>query len=218
MPNCAECSKKPCRSGSIENVPSNCPGLTHTPEEVFSLYSEEERFAARQSALVEAEGYCVNTRLEETMDYAYKMGYRHLGVAFCVGLSEEAQILCKVLRANGFVVDSVCCKNCRISKEKIGITREEQVRPYNDYEGMCNPAGQAMILDEAGVDLAILLGLCVGHDTLFFKHIKAPCTVLSSKDRAMGNNPMAAIYTAGNYMGRQMNFIERKYGKEKEED
>lgn len=77
---------------------------------------------------------------------------------------------------------------------------------------MCNPIGQAKMLDDAGCEFAIILGLCVGHDTLFLKYIKAPCTVLSSKDRAMGNNPMGAIYTAGGYMKRQDSFLVNKYG------
>lgn len=43
---------------------------------------------------------------------------------------------------------------------------------------MCNPIGQAAFLNEAKTDLNILLGLCVGHDSLFIKYSNAPITVL----------------------------------------
>jgi uncharacterized metal-binding protein len=61
---------------------------------------------------------------------------------------------------------------------------------------MCNPIGQAAILDAEGVDLNILLGLCVGDDTLFIKHAKAPVTVLAVKDRVLAHNPLGALYTS----------------------
>jgi uncharacterized metal-binding protein len=64
---------------------------------------------------------------------------------------------------------------------------------------MCNPILQAMIANDAGTDFNIVLGLCVGHDSLFFRHAKAPSTVLAVKDRVTGHNPLACIYLSGNY-------------------
>jgi len=60
----------------------------------------------------------------------------------------------------------------------------------------CNPIGQAAILDGEGSELNIILGLCVGDDTLFIKHSKAPVTVLAVKDRVLAHNPLGALYTA----------------------
>ena len=53
--------------------------------------------------------------------------------------------------------------------------------------------------DEYCMDLKILLGLCVGHDTLAIKYMDAPCTVLAVKDRVTGHNPIQAIYMANGY-------------------
>ena len=61
---------------------------------------------------------------------------------------------------------------------------------------MCDRLGQARALDLAGTQLNLLLGLCVGHDSLFMKHSVAPVTVLAVKDRVLGHNPLAAIYFA----------------------
>ena len=49
------------------------------------------------------------------------------------------------------------------------------------------------------VEFNILLGLCVGHDTLAIKYMDAPCTVLAVKDRVTGHNPIQAIYMANGY-------------------
>ncbi|HHT71048.1 MAG TPA: DUF1847 domain-containing protein, partial [Firmicutes bacterium] len=62
-----------------------------------------------------------------------------------------------------------------------------------------NPIGQAMALNKSQTDLNIILGLCVGHDTLFIKYSQAPVTVLAVKDRVLGHNPMAALYLADSY-------------------
>jgi uncharacterized metal-binding protein len=45
----------------------------------------------------------------------------------------------------------------------------------------------------------VLLGLCVGHDSLFFKYTEAPGTVLAVKDRLLGHNPLAAVYNVDSY-------------------
>jgi uncharacterized metal-binding protein len=67
---------------------------------------------------------------------------------------------------------------------------------------MCSPIAQAMILDEEKTDFNILVGLCVGHDSLFLKYAKAFSTVLVVKDRVLGHNPAAALYTAESYYSK----------------
>jgi uncharacterized metal-binding protein len=56
-----------------------------------------------------------------------------------------------------------------------------------------------MTLNEEKTDFNILLGLCVGHDSLFFKHADAYTTVLAVKDRVTGHNPLAAVYLHNSY-------------------
>ena len=59
----------------------------------------------------------------------------------------------------------------------------------------CNPAEQARLLDEAGSQFSIVLGLCVGHDSIFYRHSRAPVTTLVVKDRVLGHNPVAVLYS-----------------------
>ena len=67
---------------------------------------------------------------------------------------------------------------------------------------MCNPIHQAKRLNAEGTELNIIMGLCVGHDCLFTKYSEAPVTTLVAKDRVLGHNPVAALYTADSYYKR----------------
>ena len=164
---------------------------------------------ARQASIQEGECYAnrqqrpyvmqpTKTRIVEIGEFAQKMGYKRLGLAFCIGLRKEARIVEGTFKAHGFEVVSVLCKAGRMSKEKIGIKEEEKVRQGTD-ETMCNPVYQAKCLNQARTEFNVLLGLCVGHDSLFFKYAKAPTTVLAVKDRVTGHNPLAAIYLTESY-------------------
>lgn len=205
MYTCASCKIHGCKTGDFSNVPKNCPCLEKDDvEKIKKYYAEEEnKKIAYNAALVEAEGYCKKTRVEEIIDFAKKCGYKKIGLAFCIGLSKEAEVFQRILIANGFEVNSIICKNGSVPKEFMGIKEDEKVRPCT-YEPMCNPIGQAEFLNKSNTDLNILLGLCVGHDTLFIKHSNAPITVLGVKDRVLAHNPIAALYMADGYYKNRM--------------
>ncbi|WP_053956958.1 DUF1847 domain-containing protein [Inediibacterium massiliense] len=200
MHTCAVCSEHYCKKGELEKVPLNCPcNEKEEIENIKKLYLEDANYKlAYHSALVEAEGYCEKTRLEEIMDFANKCNFKKLGLAFCIGLSNEAKILSSILKHNGFEVHSVVCKNGSIPKEFLKIEDHKKVRP-GTYEAMCNPIGQAIFLNHSKTDLNIILGLCVGHDSLFIKYSDAPITVFAVKDRVLAHNPMSALYISNSY-------------------
>lgn len=205
MYTCDACTKHVCRTGDLTDAPLNCPCRElEKIEDIKKFYLEKENMMlAHESALVEAEGYCQQTRVEEIINFAKKCGYKKLGVAFCVGLAKEAKVFASILRHHGFEVESVICKSGSIPKSFIGISNDEQVRPCT-HEPMCNPIGQAKFLSAAKTELNILLGLCVGHDSLFIKHSDAPVTVFAVKDRVLGHNPLAAIYLAEGYYKKKL--------------
>jgi uncharacterized metal-binding protein len=147
-------------------------------------------------------------RIEETMQFARKNGYKKLGLAHCAGLAYEAGLLAGILEKNGFEVVSVQCKTGAVPKEKIGIKPEEKIAGPEMWETMCNPIVQAMIINKSKVDMASMLGLCVGHDTLFIKYCKVPLTILAVKDRVLVHNPLAALYAGETYYRRLSNRIE----------
>lgn len=147
------------------------------------------------------------TRIIEICEFAKKMGYQRLGLAFCLGLSSEAAVAAEILETHGFEVVSVLCKAGRTSKEFLGLTDAEKIHQGTD-EALCNPIFQAKLLNHKKTDFNVVLGLCVGHDSLFFKYAEAPTTVLAVKDRVTGHNPLAAIYTAGTYYRKVKNPVQ----------
>lgn len=153
------------------------------------LYEDTlDRKLFETAAAVEALFYKEICRVDEIMEFARRMGFRRVGLAFCIGVVEEARILGEIL-SKEFDVISVCCKVGSMKKAEFGMVE----RPWLG-EQSCNPIEQARILDEEGSEFNIVLGLCVGHDSLFYKHSKAPVTTIFTKDRKLGHNAVAALY------------------------
>jgi len=212
---CARCQvpkgKRACDSVNGA-APRGCP--TRERQEAITaamrVYADPGvRTFAQHASRQEAAGYSDResgarpalTRIEEVCAFAARAGFRRLGLAFCAGLIREAEVLDRILASRGFEVVSVVCKVGAIPKEELALTDADKIRP-GTFETMCNPIGQAELLNRAGTDLNVMLGLCVGHDALFLRHSVAPCTVLAVKDRVLGHNPLAALYTAGSYYRR----------------
>jgi len=217
-PECAKCGvkEKICRSPQGQG-PSFCPTL-HCKEIVEKANMEYAKPSiwqfAREASIQEAKCYTnrhikpyvlhpTKPRVQEICEFAQKMGYKKLGIAFCAGLHREALSLTQILEAQEFEVISVVCKAGRTPKENIGVGDEDKIR-IGEFEPMCSPIAQAMILNEEKTDFNILVGLCVGHDSLFMKYSQAFCTVLVAKDRVLGHNPSAALYTTGSYYTRML--------------
>jgi uncharacterized metal-binding protein len=162
----------------------------HPPSlEVFSNAAID---AASRAVVQEGQGnWC---RVEEVIELAHRLGAMQLGIVFCSGFRAEARVLKRVLEANGFGVSSTCCKTGSVSKERLGIKDSQKVRPGN-AEMICNPIGQAELLNRENVHLVLLLGQCVGHDSATMAHINAPAVCVVTKDRALGHNTAAALYT-----------------------
>ena len=195
---CSSCTLHTCEKPEVGTYPKNCPVLKKEfMEEVAAKYEPYREFF-HVCARVEAEGYCQWPRLRETIEVCRRMGYKKLGLAFCAGFRNEAKTVENLLRSKGFEVVSAVCKVGGLDKEDFGMPADHKVHP-GGYEPICNPIGQAELLNEQKTDFNIVLGLCVGHDSLFLKHSEALAAVLVAKDRVMGHNPCAAIYTANGY-------------------
>lgn len=171
-------------------------------EEALECYNEpENKLVTIASAEVEYEGYLKRTRIEEIIEFAGKIGAEKIGIATCVGLIRESRTLAKILRAHGFEVFGAGCKVGAVDKVKVGIP--EKCNEVGCH--MCNPILQAKILNKEKTDLNVVVGLCVGHDSLFYKYSEALTTTAVTKDRVLGHNPAAALYTADSYYKKLKN-------------
>jgi len=181
-PRCDQCKHFECSQGK------DCFDIQEETEAWFKADPDLLK-TAKAAATVEARFYGSATRLEEIALFARELGFTHLGVAFCKGFQEEAVVVCDLLRAH-FKVSSVCCKSGGFPKKqvKFPLVRKDQ------EESICNPTGQAELLNRAGTELNIAMGLCVGHDALFNQRSKALVTTFVAKDRVLAHNPVGAVY------------------------
>ncbi|KPJ66059.1 MAG: hypothetical protein AMJ43_09280 [Coxiella sp. DG_40] len=181
-PQCAQCESKECRDGK------DCFSQAGNYKQ---LYQDDQIAELHKAAsAIEARYYGKETRLGEIILLGKELQYRKIGLAFCIGLSGEAKIIDEILSKH-FRVVSVCCKVCGIDKKDFDLPQILSKR----HEVMCNPAGQAQLLNEEKTQLNVLCGLCVGHDAIFSKVSDAPVTTLIAKDRVLAHNPAGAIYS-----------------------
>lgn len=199
---CIDCGSCRC-DGSSGNYPEFCPTTDISQElveQVRDIYIEDDENSqvAINAALVEAEGYGKLTRVEEIAEFAHKMGFETIGIATCVGLIKEARAAASVFRTKGFKVYGIGCKIAAQPKTSIGIDKKCESSGIN----MCNPILQAKLLNNCETDLNVVVGLCVGHDSLFYKYSEALVTTLVTKDRVLAHNPCAALYQLDSYYSR----------------
>lgn len=197
---CADCGVMNCLSRKGK-YPEFCPTAELTEEEineVVALYTNNRinKKVSIASAEIEGEFYGKYTRVEEIIEFARRIGAKKIGIATCVGLIEESRIFARILRLNGFEVYGIGCKVGSVNKTTIGVDEK-----FTCVTGpvMCNPIMQAKLLAKAKVDLNVVVGLCVGHDSLFYKYAKVLTTTLITKDRMLAHNPAGALYQARAY-------------------
>jgi uncharacterized metal-binding protein len=171
-------------------------------EDAGERYADPETHRiAQAAALVESEGYCRWTRVEEICAFAKRLAFKKIGIATCISMVDLARTLSGILESHGFEVASVACKTGGVPKELLGLRDDQKIRP-GQHESMCNPISQAELLNRAGCELNIVLGLCVGHDSLFFRHSQGLVTTLVAKDRVLAHNPIGALHLADSYFQR----------------
>ena len=197
---CADCRIHGCWEEKPKKLPGNCPGRKKELLE-YSLKeyqkSENHRFFVTSSE-IEKMGYGQWTRIRETIEFCKRMNYKKIGIAFCKGLREEAKVLVKIFRRHGFHVVAVMCKSGGVDKAQTGVEEEVKLHP-GEFEAMCNPIFQATLLNEQETDFNLAVGLCVGHDSLFYKYSRAMVTTVITKDRVLAHNPVGALYCAESY-------------------
>lgn len=194
---CSYCPKKTCFKGDLTKVPKFCPTLLKPDvlEESKRILKEPENLKMAQDVARTWKDYGKLTRVEETVEYARLRGFKKVGLAFCIGLSQEAELFTNILFNEGFEVISVCCSCAALSSDDVDLPEEDKI--FAEFrQPMCNPIGQALILNSEQSEFNILLGLCVGDDSLFIKHSEAPISVLAVKDRVLAHNPLGALYTS----------------------
>jgi len=204
---CANCGNQACRSASSDIYPNFCLTRKLSREKTESITQKVKKSPklkkiALVSAEIEGQFYGKFCRVEETIEFIRRIGAKKVGIATCMGLIAETKLLGKIFEKNGIEFYAVCCKVGAVDKSEIGVPNENKLNRGAGHESMCNPVMQAELLNEQGVDINIIMGLCVGHDMLFSMHSKAPVTTLIVKDRVLCHNPVGALYTSNTIYSR----------------
>jgi len=197
---CSDCAVLNCQKQDSQ-YPEFCPTKELTDkdlEDIKKLYDEEDnKKISRISAEIESDFYCKYTRVEEIVEFAKRMEFKKIGIATCVGLLDESRIFAAILKKKGFEAYTAACKIGAMKKTTVtDIAVEKTVKTGNI---MCNPILQAKMLNNECTDLNVVIGLCVGHDSLFYKYSDALVTTLVTKDRVLAHNPVGALYQTGTY-------------------
>jgi len=176
LADCARCSGKWCNPDvPVDETPDLCPRrLAPGPlAEADRIRSEDPAVKRLDevAASVETDGYRIWPRVQELIEFSNRLNMRRIGIGFCVGLRKETQSLVEILESHGFEVATVACT----------VNRG------------CNPVGQAQVLNAMGVDLYVVMGLCLGHDALFTQFAEGPVTTLVVKDRVTCHSPVGPL-------------------------
>jgi uncharacterized metal-binding protein len=199
---CTDCGVLNCARRNA-SYPEFCLTAALTEEETDEVRKLYENRTNKKISIVSAEVegafYGKYTRVDEIMEFAKRMGMKKIGIATCIGLIEESRIFARILKKNGFEVYGVACKVGSFNKTDIGV---DEAYTCTTGNVMCNPILQAKLLNKEKTDLNVVVGLCVGHDSLFYKYSKAITTTLITKDRVLAHNPAGALYQAKAYYKR----------------
>ncbi|MDD3877615.1 MAG: DUF1847 domain-containing protein [Bacteroidales bacterium] len=188
MINCSGCKTNKCYSGEDCVQGHDFGKIINSSKDEYC--QAENLKVLEVSSNIEGEHYMEWTRLEEIIGFAEGMGFKTIGIAHCVGLTNEAKSLKTVLDKK-FTVYAVCCKFSGIDKKDFNLPQIKKDR----FEAICNPIGQAMVLNDLKTDMNIIVGLCIGHDMLFTKFSDAHVTTFIVKDRITGHNPAITLYS-----------------------
>jgi uncharacterized metal-binding protein/rhodanese-related sulfurtransferase len=188
---CTVCKSQGCEDGK------DCYGIKDRCQEIYS--SEGNRLIVETATLLRKSGREKSiSRMDEIISYCKSLDYERIGVAYCHALPAEAKNIEEALIENELYPVMLKCTTG-------GLTENDLTFDSGEDLISCNPAGQAILLEQLGVDFVLEVGLCLGHDVLFHDNLHVPFTTLIVKDRLYANNPAAAF---PDYRDRSTNFLE----------
>jgi len=189
---CHQCKDNRCLARYPQGIPEYCRAQESLDliEESKRQYLEpdDKRFHLAAAKVLKRGGYDWS-RVQQCIEFAKELGAKKVGLAVCVGLIREGREFARFLDRAGFEVVSVACMVGGLKPQETGIP-DEWVNPLGIS---CNPIAQAEIMNREDTELNFIYGLCVGHDTVFIRHSKAPVTYVVAKDMVTGNNPGAVL-------------------------
>ena len=179
---CTRCYTKACR------ITNSCLNKKFNDKELMLTYHlpDNQKIIQAASRLVDNGRAGTLSRLQEMIEFSKSMNFKRIGIAYCYGMESDAILITHIFRESGFSIFPVSCTT--------GGFKQSEINEQSKIEKVsCNPLAQAEQINQESVDLTITIGLCLGHDIIFQKHIKSYMTTLIVKDRIYDNNPIEAL-------------------------
>lgn len=180
--NCTRCNSKSCRTGI------SCSSEKFDIEEISNEFHDpaNQKIVQAAARLVDNGRAGTLSRLDEIIEFIKLMQYKRVGLAYCYGMEQTASILRDVLKEAGILLQTISCS--------VGGVLQDAVNEKSCiHKVSCNPLGQAYQLNAEEVDFVIIMGICLGHDILLQKNLKADFTTFIVKDRVHNHNPLLAL-------------------------
>ena len=179
---CIRCSAKTCRTAE------SCGAEKFSKADLLEVYADEENQKILQAAasLVDHGRAGTLSRIQEIIEFIKTMRYGKVGLAYCYGMENDARKIKEQFKEQGIKLASV---SCTVG----GITQDEINSNCSIHKVTCNPVGQASQLNSENVEFVIMMGICLGHDILLQRNLKADSTTLVVKDRVFNHNPLLGL-------------------------
>jgi uncharacterized metal-binding protein len=181
--NCTSCEDKVCRKQH-----KSCDRESFLNYEIIEQYKEVSHSEIVKAAaeLVDSGRAGTLSRMEEIIEFAKRMNYQKLGIAYCYGMEKQAKAIETLLINDWFDVSAVSCS--------VGGLKQSEVNSASCvHKVSCNPLGQAEQLNAEKVDLTLVVGICMGHDILLNRNLAMDSTTLVVKDRKFNHVPLMGI-------------------------
>lgn len=179
---CVNCTPKTCRQSE------SCGVEKFEKAELLDIYNnpENQKIISAAASLVDNGKAGKLSRLQELIEFIKKMDYKKVGLAYCYGMEKDAKAFRDIFKNENIKLRTVSCT--------VGGVNQNEVNDDSCIEKVsCNPLGQAEQLNSEGVDFVIIMGICLGHDILLQRNLKADFTTFVVKDRVYSNAPMNGL-------------------------
>lgn len=181
--NCTTCVDKVCRKQQ-----TSCDRESFNKREIIVDYQDfsNSEIVKAAAELVDSGRAGTLSRIEEIIEFAKRMNYQKLGLAYCYGMEKYAKAIETLLTVEWFDVSAVSCS--------VGGLKQSEVNDSSCiHKVSCNPLGQAEQLNAEKVDLTLVVGICMGHDILLNRTLNMDFTTLVVKDRKFNHAPLLGI-------------------------
>ena len=167
--------------GRPDGAPPDCPSRT-APSILDKAREDYQNPGTEAQRLYQAFGRLIHTggakksRLEHIVDFCRSLEISTMGIASCLRYIKEVHYLRNLFEEQGWRSHVAICKVGGFTVSDIAVEKD------TDWI-VCNPLGQAYLLNDLNCEVNVTLGLCMGHEMIFNHYSQGYVTNLIVKEK-----------------------------------